>query len=77
MKLEYRILYRNGHNDCIYVEATEDNVKSLEEFSEAIRDGFTEDVSGILTLGDKSSQGTFIRLSDVVRVSIRVVEEDE
>ena len=77
MRLEYRILYRNGHNDCIYVEATEDNIKSLEDFSEAIRDGFKKDVSGILTLGDESMYGSFIRLSDVVRVSIRVMEEDE
>ena len=77
MKLECLILYRNGHEDCLEVEVTEDNAKTLEEFSEAIQEGFTEDVSGILTLGDKSSQGTFIRLSDVVRVSIRVLEEDE
>lgn len=77
MKLEYRILYRNGHEDCVYVEATEDNAKPLEEFSEAIQEGFKKDVSGILTLGDESTHGSCIRLSDVVRVSIRVVEEDD
>lgn len=77
MELECRILYRNGHEDCVYVEVTEDNAKPLEEFSEVIREGFTEDVSGILTLGDKSSYGTYIRLSDVVRVSIWVLEEDD
>jgi soluble P-type ATPase len=67
MKAKYKILYKNGIEDEVVQEATEEEIKHL---NETIYEALQNDVEGVITLGDGKNQGYFIRLSDVSRVMI-------
>ena len=68
----YEILYKNGHEDEITVDLTEENKDEISQVNEIIQNTFKSDRSGYITLGDGVIKGCTIRLSDVSRVLITV-----
>jgi hypothetical protein len=73
MKMKYKVLYKNGHEDEIIQEATE---KEVENTNEIIITSFFHDRDGYLSIGDGIKKGSFIRLSDVSRVSVEALMEE-
>lgn len=77
MKMVYKILYRNGVEDVINVDMDDIDPGDLRKISDVIEQGFREGVSGIITFGNWRDSGTYIRIADVIRVSVDVVKEDD
>jgi hypothetical protein len=72
VKAKYKILYKNGVQDEMVQEATE---VELSEINKTVLEAFSGDREGFLTFGDGMKEGRFIRLSDVSRVSIEVIND--
>jgi hypothetical protein len=70
VKVKYKILYKNGFEDGIIQEESEEVLKVINDM---IYQAFSEEVGGIFTLGDSKSTGYLIRLSDVSRVIIEIL----
>jgi NurA-like 5'-3' nuclease len=70
VKVKYKILYKNGFEDGIIQEESEEVLKVI---NDNIYQGLSEDVEGVLTFGDSKNTGYFIRLSDVSRVIIEIL----
>ena len=77
MKMVYKILYRNGVEDVIKVDMDDVDSNALRKMTDVVEMGFREGVNGKITLGNRRDSGTYIRLNDVIRVSIDVVKEDD
>jgi len=77
MKMIYNILYKNGHEDVIEQEITEDNASSLKYVNDVILESMNEDASGVITIGGSKSNVSFIRLSEVIRVSVKIEGQAE
>lgn len=77
MKMIYKILYKNGHEEELTQEITEENKQMVEKISENLHDSMKDDASGVMTLGDGETSGTFLRLSEVVRVSVKIKEDNK
>ncbi|MEK4827839.1 hypothetical protein NSS71_25435 [Niallia sp. FSL W8-0951] len=73
MKMKYKVLYKNGHEDEIIQEATEKEVKNINEI---IITSFNENASGYITLGDGEKKGFALRLDDISRVSVEALTEE-
>ena len=68
---EFTVLYKNGREDVIKQQATEEQ---YEDVIETFGESFKEDCPAIITFGNGEDEGYFIRLSDVVRVKVRILE---
>ena len=77
MKIVYKVLYRNGIEDDICVDVDEVNPDDLRNITDVVELGFREDISGLITLGNGRDSGSYIRIKDVIRVSVDVIKEDE
>lgn len=73
MKVRYSILYKNGHEDEFIQEVTEENENAANDLAETVRNGFKNNTNGIITFGDGKTGGSFIRLSDISRMTVEVV----
>ena len=71
INVEFSVFYKNGHEDVIKQQATEEQ---YEEVINTFTESFKEDCPAIITFGNGEDEGYFIRLSDVSRVKIRILE---
>lgn len=72
MKIKYNILYRSGQKDEIIQEGTQEKIQ---EINDAVFQAFEHDLCGVITFGDEETKGYFIRVSDVSRMSIKILEQ--
>ena len=77
MKIRYKILYRNGIEDVVSIDMDDINMDDLRKITDVLERGFRENVSGIITLGNRRDSGTYIRIDDVTRVSVTMDKEDD
>lgn len=77
MKIKYKILYRNGVEDVVSIDMDDINMDDLRKITDVLERGFRENVSGIITLGNWRDSGTYIRIDDVIRVSVTMDKEDD
>ena len=77
MRMVYKILYRNGVEDVISVDMDDVDSNALRKMTDVVEPGFREGVNGKITIGNRRDSGTYIRLDDVIRVSIDVVKEGD
>lgn len=76
MNVLYHVLYRNGHEDVIPQRFVSDEAQEIGvQINELIQESFREGYDGNLSLGDGETEGSFIRLCDVIRVRVEIVEE--
>ena len=71
MKITYLVMYKNGKEDTFEQVVTDENQAGVLEINKAIREGLKENRDGLLSFGDGEKEGSFVRLSDVVRVSMK------
>ena len=71
INVEFSILYKNGHEDVIKQQATDEQYEGV---TNTITEGFTEDQLAMITFGNGEDNGYFIRLSDVSRVKVRILD---
>ncbi|MFT4415296.1 hypothetical protein ACLM5H_15655 [Fredinandcohnia humi] len=74
MIMKYEFLYKNGHEDVINLEVTEDNVEKIESINKIIQLSMEGDVEGYITLGNGETEGHTIRVSDISRVKVTCSE---
>ena len=75
MKLIYEILYKNGKEDKITQEITEETNPHLHEINNTFEEAMREDLPAVVTFGDGASGGHYIRVSDISRVKLSVQED--
>lgn len=73
MKVRFSILYKNGHEDEFIQEVTEENKNATNDLVETVRNGLKNNTNGIITFGDSKTEGSFIRLSDISRMTVEVI----
>lgn len=73
MKMKYKFLYKNGHEDEVIQEATE---QEFEKMNNLITTSFFHGREGYLSVGDGDKKGSFIRLSDISRVEVESLTEE-
>lgn len=72
MKVKFSFLYKNGKEDVVDQEGTEGEIASVVN---AVEQGFREDFAGVITVGNGTVSGKFIRLSDITRLDMKLIEE--
>lgn len=74
MILKFYILYKNGMQDVIEQAISESNAKEFAKVLSVIETSMRENVDAVITLGDENSKGSYIRLSEVIRLTTEKVE---
>lgn len=71
IKVVYKVLFKNGIEDVIEQVASEEDITGINAL---IIESFQENQSGVVTFGDGTKEGSFIRIDDVSRVTLEVLE---
>ena len=71
LNVKFFILYKNGTEDIVKQQATEEEYNGVVK---TFNDSFTEDCPAILTFGNGKDEGYFIRLSDVSRIKVEILD---
>lgn len=75
MKIQYYILFKNGVKEKIIVQNASE--EEIENFNHNVKEGFTNNASGALTLGDGKIEVFFVRLDDVSKISMKIINEND
>ncbi|MGG3986975.1 hypothetical protein [Bacillus smithii] len=75
MKIQCDILFKNGVKEKIIVHNASE--EEIEDFNRNVKEGFTNNTSGVLTLGDGKIETIFVRLDDVSRISMKIINEND
>lgn len=71
--LEYNILYKNGMEDDIQLEVTEENKEGHIKVRKTVEKCMREGADGVITLGDGKDGGSLIiRVSDISRIKLEL-----
>lgn len=75
--IRYRILYKNGLEDTVYQEATEDNIKEMEVLRSKTMSSMANEQSGVIMLRAIDEREYYIRFSEVIRVETGYAPESK
>lgn len=70
MKVKYKILYKNGFEEEITQEGSDEE---LAEMNKVMYEAIEKDLVGVISLGNGENEGNFIRLEDVTRINMQVI----
>ena len=78
MKAEFKILYKNGHEDTVVVDITDsETALGVVEVRESVNMAMREDISAVVEIGDGDTNGSIIRVSDVSRFGMTMMEGEK
>lgn len=75
MKMKFSLLYKNGFEEDHTLNVSEENARKIESIIQVVEQSFLEDIPAHITLGDGESLGVHVRVSDLSRLKMTVVDE--
>lgn len=72
--MEYEFTYKNGNKETIKQTITEDDLTGMQEVNQTIKESFASDSGGYISIGDEAEGRHVIRLSQVMKVKVKVKE---